>query len=72
MLEEYFVLYVKHDLDGTEVELPVSVTLGQDGTTTLAENVEALPPRRSGAGASPWAAWAVTTRRSGTSTGPWS
>ncbi len=25
-----------------------------------------------GAGASPWAAWAATTRRSGTSTGPWS
>ena len=44
--EEYFVLYVKHDLDGTEVELPVSVTLGQDGTTTLAENVEALPAER--------------------------
>ena len=43
---EYFVLYVKHDLDGTEVELPVSVTLGQDGTTTLAENVEALPAER--------------------------
>ena len=25
-----------------------------------------------GAGASPWAAWAATTRRSGTSNGPWS
>ena len=44
--EEYFVLYVKHDLDGTEVELPVSVTLGQGGTTTLAENIPALPAER--------------------------
>ena len=43
---EYFVLYVKHDLDGGEVELPVSVTLGEVGTTTLAENVEALPKER--------------------------
>ena len=43
---EYFVLYVSHDLDGTEVELPVSVTPGEVGTTTLAENVEALPKER--------------------------
>ena len=40
---DYFVLYVKHDVDGTEVELPVLVKLGEAGTTTLAENVEALP-----------------------------
>ena len=29
--EEYFVLYVKHDLDGTDVELPVLVKLGEAG-----------------------------------------
>ena len=39
---DYFVLYVKHDVDGTEVEVPVLVKLGAAGTTTLAENVEAL------------------------------
>ena len=45
--EEYFVLYVRHDLDtDTTVELPVLVTLGEAGTTTLAENVAALPPER--------------------------
>ena len=43
---EYFVLYVRHDLDGTEVELPVLVKRGEAGTTTLAENVEALPAER--------------------------
>ena len=43
---DYFVLYVKHDVDGTEVELPVLVKLGEAGTTTLAENVEALPKER--------------------------
>ena len=44
--EEYFALYVKHDVDGTEVEIPVAVTLGEADTTTLAENVEALPAER--------------------------
>ena len=45
--EEYFVLYVRHDLDAdTTVELPVSVTLGAEGTTTLSENVAALPKER--------------------------
>ena len=44
--EEYFVLYVTHDVDGTEVKIPVAVTLGEEGTTTLAENVAALPPER--------------------------
>ena len=44
--EEYFVLYVRHDLDGTALELPVSVTLGENGTSTLAENVGALPKER--------------------------
>ena len=42
--QEYFVLYASHDLeDGTEMELPVLVKKGQTGTTTLAENVPALP-----------------------------
>ena len=44
--EEYFVLYVRHDLDGTEVEIPVLVKRGEAGTTTLAENIEALPAER--------------------------
>ena len=44
--DDYFVLFVKHDIDGTEVELPVLVKLGEAGTTTLAENVEALPAER--------------------------
>ena len=43
---DYFVLYVSHDADGTTVEYPVQVTLGADGTTTLAENVGALPAER--------------------------
>ena len=41
--DEYFVLYVTFDVDGTELELPVLVKKGAAGTTTLAENVEALP-----------------------------
>ena len=44
--EEYFVLYVRHDLDGAGVEIPVLVKRGEAGTTTLAENVEALPKER--------------------------
>ena len=43
---DYFVLYVSHDVDGTELELPVLVKRGSAGTTTLAENVEALPAER--------------------------
>ncbi len=43
---DYFVLYVSHDVDGTEVELPVLVKKGAAGTTTLAENIEALPAER--------------------------
>ena len=44
---DYFVLYVRHALEnGTSVDLPVSVTLGGNGTTTLAENVAALPAER--------------------------
>ena len=44
--DDYFVLYVRHDLDGTEVEIPVLVKRGEAGTTTLAENVAALPAER--------------------------
>ena len=44
--DEYFVLYATFDVDGTELELPVLVKRGEAGTTTLAENIEALPPER--------------------------
>ena len=44
--DDYFVLYVNHDVDGAEVEFPVLVKRGEAGTTTLAENVEALPVER--------------------------
>ena len=45
--EKYYVLYVRHQLNGeTAVEIPVSVTLGQDGTTTLGEQLSPLPPER--------------------------
>ena len=41
---DYFVLYVRHTVgETTTVEVPVLVTLGKADTTTLAENVEALP-----------------------------
>ena len=44
---DYFVLYVRHEVDAYSwVNLPVSVTLGQAGTTTLSENVAALPAER--------------------------
>ena len=42
----YFVLYVTHELDGAEVLTPVAVVVGKAGTTTLGENVEALPAGR--------------------------
>ena len=45
--DEYFVLYVRHDLDAdTTVEGAVLVKRGEAGTTTLAENVAALPKER--------------------------
>ena len=44
--DDYFVLYVNHEVNGTEVDLPVLVKKGETGTTTLAENVEALPAER--------------------------
>ena len=43
---DYFVLYASHDVDGTAVEYPVQLALGEDGTTTLAENVAPLPAER--------------------------
>ena len=44
---DYFVLYVRHDVDtNTVVEYPVAVTLGETGTTTLSENVATLPAER--------------------------
>ena len=46
-IDEYFVVYVRYDMDADPtVYLPVSVTLGQTGTTTLSENVAALPKER--------------------------
>ena len=44
--DDYFVLYVRHDVDGATVEVPVLVKRGEAGTTTLAENVAALPRER--------------------------
>ena len=45
--DEYFVLYVRHDLDAdTTFQVPVGVTLGEDGATTLTESLEALPKER--------------------------
>ena len=44
--DDYFVLYVNFDVYGETVETPVLVTLGEAGTTTLAENVEELPAER--------------------------
>ena len=44
---DYFVLYVSHEVDAdTTVDIPVLVKQGEAGTTTLAENVEALPAER--------------------------
>ena len=43
---DYFVLYVSHHLSGSTVDIPVLVKRGEAGTTTLAENVAALPVER--------------------------
>ena len=43
---DYFVLYVRHELNGRMVDVPVLVALGEDGTTTLSETVAALPKER--------------------------
>ena len=44
--DEYFVLYVLHNLGDTVVKVPALVALGENGTTTLAENLQALPKER--------------------------
>ncbi len=44
--DDYFVLYVTFDADGTELQVPVAVTRGEAGTTTLSENLTALPADR--------------------------
>ena len=44
--DDYFVLYVNHDVDGTVQEMPVLVKRGEAGTTTLAENAPARPVER--------------------------
>ncbi len=43
---DYFVLYAGHEVSGEEREVPVAVVRGQAGTTTLGENVAALPVSR--------------------------
>ena len=40
--DDYFVLYATFTVGGETLEHPVQVKLGEDGTTTLSENVEAL------------------------------
>ena len=40
--QDYFVLLVRPDLEA-EREFPISVTLGEDGTTTLTERLATLP-----------------------------
>ena len=44
--DDYFVLYASFGAGADEVEYPVAVVAGADGTTSLAENVEALPQER--------------------------
>ena len=44
--DDYFVLYVLHDLESRELKIPVLVALGGNGTTTLSENLQALPKER--------------------------
>ena len=45
-VDEYFVLYARSDADAESWEIPVAVVRGEAGTTTLTENVEALPVER--------------------------
>ena len=44
--DDYFVLYATFDVDGTEIRQPLLVKRGEEGTTTLSENVPALPADR--------------------------
>ena len=41
--DDYFVLYAVQELDDVDVELPVLVKLGEEGSTTLSENIRDLP-----------------------------
>ena len=43
--DDYFVLYATFAVGGETLERPVQVKLGEDGTTTLSENVEAAEVR---------------------------
>ena len=45
-VDEYFVLYVLHDLGSTVVKVPVLVALGENGTTPLAENIPMFSKER--------------------------
>ena len=40
---DYFVLFVRPDLNKKDVEFPISMTLGTDGETTLTDRLSALP-----------------------------
>lgn len=44
--EDYFVLYAQHGQADDEIELPVAVVKGQDGTTNLSERITALTADR--------------------------
>ena len=44
--DDYFVLYVRHDVNGAEVEIPVQVKRGEAGSTTLSERTRALAADR--------------------------
>ncbi len=44
--DDYFVLFVKHTVDGVDREVAVAVVRGEAGTTTLGENLPALPKER--------------------------
>ncbi len=43
---DYFVLYVSHEVDGETMWDPVKVVLGEGTTTTISENLPALPAER--------------------------
>ena len=44
--DDYFVLYLKHQVSGADQEMPVAVVLGEASVTTLEEHVAALPKER--------------------------
>ena len=45
-VEDYFVLYVRHEKGGETIEYPVLVRRGEAGTTTLKDNLAPLPAGR--------------------------